>query len=177
MLKQKKSAKYLLVGVGKLTKLLGFIAKMGATYTVQSGYWIARAFKYFRVKHFEGEPSNIKVLVLDWKKLIWKLDVPNKVKLFLWRATHNIIPCASILHSRHLSQSKACNICARASETTLHVRYGGYPCLLIWQKNRVSMTLSIFLCFFKDNRAGECLETFAILCWAIWNRRNALLHH
>lgn len=101
--------------VEELTRLL---SKDGC-HTIKLEYWVARDLKSSATKkHIRREPSNLKVL--DWKRSIWQSEIPNKVKIFLWRATDNIIPCASILQSRDLSQSNCCNVCDRDCETTLH---------------------------------------------------------
>jgi hypothetical protein len=35
-------------------------------------------------------------------KVLWKLLIPGKVKIFIWRALHGILPLKSILINRHI---------------------------------------------------------------------------
>ena len=57
-------------------------------YLVRSGYYIARRVmrKEDWVESSRG-PSGLQI----WKKL-WKLRVPNKIKVFRWRVYHEILP-------------------------------------------------------------------------------------
>ena len=57
-------------------------------FSVRSRYYIARRVmrKEDWAKSSRG-PSGLQI----WKKL-WKLQVPNKIKVFGWRACHEILP-------------------------------------------------------------------------------------
>ena len=69
-------------------------------YSVRSGYYIAR-----RVMRKEDwtESSRGSSGLQIWKKL-WKLRVPNKIKVFGWRACHEILPtfCQPCLKKNHI---------------------------------------------------------------------------
>nr|XP_011462069.1 PREDICTED: uncharacterized protein LOC105350822 [Fragaria vesca subsp. vesca] len=52
--------------------------------------------------------------------IIWGLSVPNKVKLFLWRACHAFLPCVERLFKRKVCSSDICGRCGGASESVLH---------------------------------------------------------
>jgi hypothetical protein len=45
-----------------------------------------------------------------WSKL-WKISVPSKIRLFLWRLAKHSIPTEDIRHHRQMAQTKACSIC------------------------------------------------------------------
>jgi hypothetical protein len=44
-------------------------------------------------------------------KIIWQIKIPIKVKFFLWRALHGIIPLKCLLANRHIGTSAGCPIC------------------------------------------------------------------
>ena len=44
-------------------------------------------------------------------KLVWKLNCPNKIKHFLWRACKNILPTNFCLASRRVASDSSCNFC------------------------------------------------------------------
>jgi hypothetical protein len=46
-----------------------------------------------------------------WKEL-WKLKILGKVKIFLWRTLHGILPLKCILANRHSGESAEYPICA-----------------------------------------------------------------
>lgn len=47
----------------------------------------------------------------DWIKHVWKLDSPNKIKHFLWRALNNALPVADLLIRRGMEVEPACKVC------------------------------------------------------------------
>ena len=54
-------------------------------YAVKSGYQVALKLK------FPDWPSTSKRKSFEWHT-IWKLDLPEKIKIFMWRATQNLLP-------------------------------------------------------------------------------------
>jgi hypothetical protein len=69
-------------------------------YTVRSGYHV-------QWKHQFGASAGLLALPGGsinnpvWKTL-WKLKIPSKVKIFIWRALHGILPLKCILANRHI---------------------------------------------------------------------------
>ena len=57
---------------------------------------------------------------LVWNK-IWSLNVPSKVRTFLWRACSNYLPTRDNLHWRRVSVESHCKICHHSSETVSHI--------------------------------------------------------
>uniref|UniRef100_A0A8R7UTU1 Reverse transcriptase zinc-binding domain-containing protein n=1 Tax=Triticum urartu TaxID=4572 RepID=A0A8R7UTU1_TRIUA len=57
-----------------------------------------------------------------WGK-IWGLNVPAKVKNFLWRAMHNTIPCRVTLANRHIKVSGQCPVCEIGAEDIKHLLF------------------------------------------------------
>ncbi|PRQ57334.1 putative ribonuclease H-like domain, reverse transcriptase zinc-binding domain-containing protein [Rosa chinensis] len=51
---------------------------------------------------------------------IWKLQTIPRVKNFLWRACHGILPTKSNLFRRHIASSAECQLCLHPNETTEH---------------------------------------------------------
>ncbi|KAH9717145.1 putative reverse transcriptase/RNA-dependent DNA polymerase [Citrus sinensis] len=54
-----------------------------------------------------------------WRKL-WNLKVPKKVKNFIWRAAHNVLPTAINLISKRVDVPSTCSVCNAYEETVLH---------------------------------------------------------
>ena len=54
-----------------------------------------------------------------WKKL-WKVRVPNKMKVFAWRACHEILPTRVKLAKRNIIRENLCLCCQRVPETVIH---------------------------------------------------------
>jgi hypothetical protein len=45
-------------------------------------------------------------------KAVWRLKIQSKIKIFLWRALHGILPLKSILANRHVGNSGQCPVCS-----------------------------------------------------------------
>ena len=51
---------------------------------------------------------------------IWKVWVPNKIKVFAWRACHEILPTAVNLTRRRVIHKDKCSVCTTESKSTIH---------------------------------------------------------
>lgn len=58
----------------------------------------------------------------DWN-WIWSLRVPPKVRMFLWRACHEILPTRVVLMRRHVGTNPYCQFCSTEVETVTHVLF------------------------------------------------------
>ncbi|XP_075663071.1 uncharacterized protein LOC142632579 [Castanea sativa] len=54
-----------------------------------------------------------------WKK-IWKVQVPHKIKHFLWHAAKDSLPTKQNLVARHIPIGNVCNGCGDHSESVMH---------------------------------------------------------
>lgn len=53
-----------------------------------------------------------------WNK-IWSLNMPLKVRMFIWRACSNCVPTRDNLHRRRIDPQ--CQICHHRAETVSHI--------------------------------------------------------
>lgn len=56
---------------------------------------------------------------LFWKR-IWRMSVPNKIKIFLWRACSKALPTRSNLLKRKVVNDSICQLCGSGHENTMH---------------------------------------------------------
>lgn len=79
-------------------------------YTVKSGYhlWHERNVGTMNVVQSNG-----------WNK-IWKLALPHKIKIFLWRFCRNNIPVSRRLSTKGISLPITCPMCVNDAEHALH---------------------------------------------------------
>jgi hypothetical protein len=54
--------------------------------------------------------SNTQAMEKEWST-IWKVRVPSKIKVFIWRLARQSIPSGDVLHHRNMAPSSACTIC------------------------------------------------------------------
>jgi hypothetical protein len=71
-----------------------------------------------RTKHQPGGLG--KKEINEMWKLCWSLHVPNAVKMYLWRACHNLLPMKANLFQRGVCDNNLCLICLREEESVAH---------------------------------------------------------
>ncbi|KAK2646575.1 hypothetical protein Ddye_021770 [Dipteronia dyeriana] len=86
--------------------------KNGVFY-VKSGYWVGR-----NLCNKNCQPSAH--VTVDWWKWMWMLDIPSKIKLFIWKACHAWIPTKANLCRKGINCDDICLVCNKKSESTLH---------------------------------------------------------
>lgn len=85
-------------------------------YSVKSRYVI---FKKSKSLVASGPSSSHQINPVVWKG-IWNLKVPNKIKIFLWRACLNILRTCDNLLKRRCANNDLCSICGLGCETVEH---------------------------------------------------------
>lgn len=74
----------------------------------------------------DGVPSSTSSpsLLLNW---IWDLKVPLKIRMFLWRSCHEIIPTKAALVRRRVGTNPYFEFCSNAIETATHLFSNAQP--------------------------------------------------
>jgi hypothetical protein len=70
--------------------------------------------------------------VSDIWKIIWKLQMPNADKNFMWRACHNILPTRDNLLKRRIIKDPRCPICGIEVKTTTHILWACPSAADVW---------------------------------------------
>jgi hypothetical protein len=120
----------------------------------------------------------------DLWKACWSLKVPNAVKMFVWRACHNLLPTRANLFRKGVCEDKMCPICVQEEEIVAHVSWGCPAANDVW--GGASRKLQKCDCDKKDfaqifsEIASKCdkdeVELFAVLARRLWLRRNDVVH-
>ncbi|KAL4331235.1 hypothetical protein AHAS_Ahas13G0479800 [Arachis hypogaea] len=95
---------------------LYWLARDDGIYTIKTGYFAAKGEFQSRDN---GNPSTSDARRELWKE-IWKMKIPAKIKSFLWKAAHDIVPVNSNLFKKRIAGSPICQICNKEVETTEH---------------------------------------------------------
>ena len=90
-------------------------------YTVRSGYHLQWRHQFGPSAGQLALPGSSSTNPV-WKSL-WQLRIPSKVKIFIWRALHGILPLKCILANRHVGTSGACPICNQGPEDIRHLLF------------------------------------------------------
>ncbi|KAL5780601.1 hypothetical protein ACOSQ2_011338 [Xanthoceras sorbifolium] len=109
-------------------------------FSVKSAYKVA-------LLHQNGEhPSSSSGALFTWK-MIWNLHLPNKIKVFCWRACKRILPTNASLF-RKISSSGLCSFCGILPKIADHV---------LWKCHR---SLWRFCPFFAELDVLCCVDFF-----------------
>ena len=144
-------------------------------FSVKSAYQVALKLTHQQIGESSHNQSNEKV----WKH-IWTLNVPPKVRNFLWRACSNILPTRENLHRRKVAVDPLCEFCKKQPETVCHVLWECPFARNTWAVVRGRLQkcpneLSDFFVLFRmlQNRLDRSdIEVWAITAWALWNAKN-----
>ncbi|KAL5555671.1 hypothetical protein UlMin_037907 [Ulmus minor] len=142
-------------------------------YTVRSGYWVASG----RSGIAGSSSSN----AIAWWTKFWKLHIPPKIKIFIWKAYHDWIPTGANLANHGVPISKTCLLCHKAHETSSHA---------VWECKHLKVlgnsfpniqyppqcNLKELLLSANDCLKNEELELMCIVMWRFWFRRNIWKH-
>jgi len=144
-------------------------------YTVKSGY------HYIMERLVDN--SDLRVSS-NWMK-IWNMKIPQKVKVFLWRAARGCLPTRERLLSRGVQSTNRCVHCEGSYENDWHIFFECHKVEEVWVaaglwnfiKDKLKTADGFVDLFFQlfNRLAQENLHMFAMTMWCIWKRRNEKL--
>ncbi|KAL4637806.1 hypothetical protein ACB092_03G102900 [Castanea dentata] len=133
-------------------------------YSVRSGYHVARELS--RQEGSKGESSKAGLDGLVWRHL-WKMQIPNKIKVFGWRACQNALPTRENFARCKVVRMDGCGVAQdiwAGSIRKLQKSITGHS-------DFIPLVVSLI-----QRLTEEELELFWVLCWTIWNQRNRVIH-
>jgi ribonuclease HI len=160
-------------------------------YTVRSGYHIQWRH-LFGARASQLALPGVSALNPVWKN-VWRLKVQSKIKIFLWRALHGILPLKAILANRHVGTSGQCPICNQAAEDIKHLLFQCETAKHMWD----SLGLATVIEEAATDRSGSVVleellrdtdkmlpgfdgigqkETIAVAAWYLWWIRRRRTH-
>ena len=160
-----------------LTDCLVWGVTKNGVYSVRSGYQFLLN-ESCREDPGSSDPTQMSQL---WK-FVWSLNVPPKIRHFLWRACHNSLPTKSNLHHRHILDDPSCTNCSNQSESTIHALWQCKMVQPVWQSiswgpnlgesNYTGFIDLLHQCF--STLSTSEVQLFSMISWSIWYRRNRL---
>jgi ribonuclease HI len=154
------------------------------TYTVRSAYNMAREQSLLITSNYSGHgmSSDASGIVQMWKKL-WRIKVPGKMKITLWRAAHDCLPSGHQLLRRHVRASGNCIFCHREERLEHTLLFCPYA-REVWREVKTAYTvhlrrsqftnIKVWLFDFLARADDREAVTLAVTVWHIWSARNAV---
>ena len=147
-------------------------------FTVRSAYRLACDIEAEGSNSSCSDPSMMQGV---WRG-VWSLNVPNKIKHFVWKACNGILPTKESLYRRKITESKICEACGGRTETTMHALCFCNRGTEAWKESKLALPCNIqeswsFVDTFCSLRTGwmaqpGLLERWVSICWGIWKSRN-----
>ena len=117
-----------------------------------------------------------------WRS-IWSLQVLNKVKNILQRATRESLPTKQNLQRRTITNCSLCDQCKLEPETALHATWSCRELEVVcenvgvwgFRRSRSFLSFKELLSWLITNT--QEVEPFAVTTWSIWNQRNRVRMH
>ena len=63
--------------------------------------------------------STSRTSLIEWN-VIWKLEIPVKIKIFMWRVTQNLLATTENLWNKKVVQDPWCKNCGSKGENVFH---------------------------------------------------------
>ncbi|CAM8962680.1 unnamed protein product [Rhodiola kirilowii] len=130
-----------------------------------------------------GDPSDKTKIARFWKCL-WKLPIPRKIKIFLWRGYHAGLPTGMQLWKKQIGSSHHCFLCGYHVEDDVHPFITCWWSKAVWSyleldfhnkcKALSSMADIIFYAYISYRPDAFCKVMVAL--WYMWFHRNRVRH-
>ena len=80
-------------------------------YSMKTGYHVLE-----EIERREAVSGSNQATQRSFWKVIWKINIPKKIRIFFWRACTDSLPTMKILHHRKVVASPLCTACFKAAK-------------------------------------------------------------
>ncbi|GMN53841.1 hypothetical protein TIFTF001_022971 [Ficus carica] len=142
-------------------------------------FWGRSAYRVEMGRRCSGSTSG-RGLDHNWWGKLWKSQVPNKVKIHVWRAYHEALRTMFSLSKRGVGVNKLCPSCRTGMEDSSHVLWYFSEAQEVWRNSALWPVLKKFpggpfyaFCLFVSSQwNSDELGNFLVIIWSLWQRRN-----
>ena len=142
-------------------------------YTVNSGYrFLAEESNEYQLPYQSVPHPSV-----CWKKL-WKMNVPNRIKNFVWHSCREALPTKANLCRRKITVDAICDRCKVRMEDCSHALFFCSSVQEVWAADQQWQWLSTMLGKTAGEIFNHALEEdkdpslLGYTAWTLWNRRN-----
>lgn len=116
---------------------------------------------------------------------IWKIQVPTKLQVFIWRLAQHSVPSGEVLHHRNMATTAACALCG-AHDTWQHALLSCPMSRCTWALSLESVVEQMgmnqdddarnWIFSMHHNLQSDDFVRLVVTLWAIWGARRKALH-
>ncbi|KAK3210788.1 hypothetical protein Dsin_015494 [Dipteronia sinensis] len=141
------------LGRGRARDSLQWHFDQKGSYSVKSGYWVGVSLSSVSGP---SNSSSFSDASIAWWKSLWKLQIPSKIKVFVWKACHNMLPSFEVLARRKILVDRRCPMCKSKSESIIHG---------LWSCSYLKVLRAFWFPQLSDNHKDKPI--FLISCWTV----------
>lgn len=139
-------------------------------FSVRTAYQVALRLK----QQPEAEHSSARLDGAIWKQL-WSLNIPPKIRNFVWRACSNILPTKDNLMKRKIRVEPLCEFCNQQTESVFHILWECPFARNVWalansRIKKCSNTAADFFLLYRymvDKLNVQKFEVWSVIGWAL----------
>jgi len=116
---------------------------------------------------------------------VWWVQVPSKIRVFLWRLARHSIPVRGLLHRRNMADNNASCMCG-VQDTWKHSLLDCHMAKCVWALEREEITEFLWniqelnardwLAVACSTLSQEEMTRVAVTLWATWHARRKVIH-
>ncbi|XP_057452893.1 uncharacterized protein LOC130744751 [Lotus japonicus] len=114
----------------------------------------------------------------DWT-WVWRLAVPEKIRLFVWRALHGALPVNEKRFHCHLATTAACSRCSFGQEDCLHCLRDCPHSMELWSRlgalSWTNFRAADYRVWIISQAKGPNAIKFVAGMWGVWKWRNNMM--
>ena len=119
--------------------------------------------------------------IFRWDK-IWSMEVPNKVKMFIWQLVHNTLAVKRNLLRRGLKEDPLCPVCHRVDEDSGHLFFKCHAVKECWIELNLEEQRQILAISQSGKDMMQKIWSFSaaiqlqvvVFLWRWWSARNKI---
>lgn len=150
-------------------------------FSVRSAYHLALSLSNV----VASSSSSGQELSKAWNQL-WSCHVPQKVRIFIWRAASNSLATMVNKKKRRLEHSSMCSICGTEEEDVAHALCRCPHAKYLWEVMRRAKAITVqadrnwtgadWIFDISERISKEERPTLLMMLWRIWYVRNEITH-
>ncbi|KAF3966654.1 hypothetical protein CMV_009261 [Castanea mollissima] len=121
-------------------------------FTVSNAYRLAQEIE---AKGCNASCSDLMKMHGVWRG-VWSMNLPNKIKLFAWKAYNGILATKDSLFRRKITTNNICEACGMNVETIMHMLCFLYRGTMVWSSSKLTLP-------FKVQESWSFVDTFSRL--------------
>lgn len=150
---------------------LAWVHSNDGQYSVRSGY------HYWQSRH----SANDEILTASGWGRLWRLCIPHKIKVLLWRICRNTVPVRDRLRGKGVNVPNNCTMCTGNVEHLLHLFWDCEFAKACWQHIGVVLDTtevegtSDWVLSKLSTEPNDRLIKIATVVWGVWWARNKMV--